>query len=193
MAKKRKKDFQYMRLRGKKGMYSFQGMIKRKRYNEPLSTDEDEAICLRDQYLYEINKFGAIQREETKNVQTNDGKVFGDVAQRWVKTAAKKVKSSTLKDYRGAMNFYILSHFGNVPIQNIGFLDVEEFISELTCSHKRINNILVPMRAVFNFALRAGFIDKNPMELVANLKVSKPTINPLSMENVATNVRRDSL
>ena len=165
-------------------MYYFQGMIKRKRYNEPLSTDEDEAICLRDQYLYEINKFGAIQWEETKNVQTNDGKVFGEVAQRWVKTAEKKVKSSTLKDYRGAMNFYILSHFGNVPIQNIGFLDVEEFISELTCSHKRINNILVPMRAVFNFALRAGFIDKNPMELVANLKVSKPTINPLSMEDV---------
>ena len=34
------------------------------------------------------------------------------------------------------------------------------------------------------FAYKDGLIDKNPMELVDNLKVSKPDINPLSMEEV---------
>ncbi len=184
MAKKRDKDLRYLKRRGKNGMFYFQGMLKSKRYNVALSTDEAEAIRLRDQYLYEINKFGDIQREEPKTAQPEDGMLFGEVAQQWVIIAQRKVKSSTLRDYRGAMNYYILPHFGNTPIRDISFLDVEKFTAKLTCSHKRINNILVPMRAVFTFALRAGYIEKNPMDLVENLKVSRPTINPLAMEEV---------
>lgn len=63
-------------------------------------------------------------------------------------------------------------------------VDVEEFMTTLTCSPKRINNILLPMRAVMKFALRAEIIDKNPMNLVDNLKTNKPTISPLSMDEV---------
>jgi hypothetical protein len=40
---------------------------------------------------------------------------------------------------------------------------IKEFISGLKCSHKRINNILVPMRSMMKFALKAEIIDKNPM------------------------------
>lgn len=53
-----------------------------------------------------------------------------------------------LRDYRGAMNYYILPEFGNTPIDRITFMDVEEFISDLECSPKRINNLLVPMRSI---------------------------------------------
>jgi len=62
--------------------------------------------------------------------------------------------------------------------------DVEVFISELKCSAKRINNILVPMRALMKFAFKDGLIEKNPMALVENLKVVRPSINPLSMDEV---------
>jgi integrase len=82
------------------------------------------------------------------------------------------------------MNFYILPRFGNIPIDEITYLDIEEFISGLKCSHKRINNILVPMRSVMKFALKADIINKNPMSLVENLKVTKPDIHPLSMDEV---------
>ncbi|MCF8077739.1 MAG: hypothetical protein K9K88_00525 [Desulfobacterales bacterium] len=46
------------------------------------------------------------------------------------------------------MNYYILPEFGNTPIDRITFMDVEEFISDLECSPKRINNLLVPMRSI---------------------------------------------
>jgi site-specific recombinase XerD len=69
------------------------------------------------------------------------------------------------------MNHYILPYFGNTPISQIGFIDIETFMAKLTCSAKRINNVLVPMRAVMYFALRAEWIEKNPMTLVKNLKV----------------------
>ncbi len=155
-------------------------MVNGKRIKKALSRSITEARRLRDDYIKEINIYGDIQKDEP----VKETKLFGEVAQQWVKIMPQKVKSSTLKDYRGAMNYYILPCFGNVPIDDIEYLDVEEFRSELKCSNKRNNNVLVPMRSVMKFALRAGLIDKNPMDLVENLSVSKPEIYPLSMDEV---------
>ena len=155
-------------------------MSNGKRIRKALSTSVIEARRQRDDYLKDIRQSGDIQKPEPPAVTM----LFGEVAKKWVTIASKKVKSSTLKDYRGAMNYYILPQFGNAPINNISYLEIEEFISKLTCSPKRINNILVPMRAVFSFAIKAGLIENNPMSLVENLKVSKPDIHPMSMEEV---------
>ena len=40
------------------------------------------------------------------------------------------------------------------------------------------------MRSLFKFSFNAGRIEKNPMDLVENGKVTKPDIYPLSMEEV---------
>ncbi len=106
------------------------------------------------------------------------------MAQVWAKIMATEIKSSTLKDYRDSMNSYILPRFGNVPIGDIGYLDIRKFVSELVCSAKRKNNILVPMRSVLKMAFLAGMIDRNPMDRIRNLKTTKPNIKPLSMEEV---------
>ena len=151
-----------------------------KRIKKALSTSVTEARRLRDEHLRDISIQGDIKRPEPEKEKTP----FGQVAKQWVKIKTKKVKTSTLRDYRGAMNYYILPRFGNVPIDEITYLDIEEFISGLECSHKRINNILVPMRSLMKFALKAGIIENNPMSLVENLKVTKPDIYPLSMEEV---------
>ena len=161
-------------------------MVQGKRVKKSLSSSVTAARRLRDQYLKEIALFGEIESIKPVPLQSKDKDeiLFGEVAEKWVKIIEKKVKSSTLKDYRGAMNYYILPRFGNIPISQIGFIDIETFMAELSCSAKRINNVLVPMRAVMRFALRAELIEKNPMDLVANLKTDKPDINPLSMDEV---------
>jgi len=177
MAKKNKKD---NNLEKREDVWYFVAMVNGKRIKKALSKSITEARRLRDKYLEEISVYGDIQRNEP----VKETKLFGEVAQQWVKIMSPKVKSSTLKDYRGAMNYYILPRFGNVPIKDIGFLDVEEFISEMKCSNKRKNNVLVPMRSLMKFALKAELIDKNPMALVENLTVSKPDIHPMSIEEV---------
>ena len=73
---------------------------------------------------------------------------------------------------------------GNIPIRDLGFLEIKRLVASLDCSGKRLKNVLVPLREVFKFAQLAGFIDKNPMSLVASPKVTKPDIHPLSMEEV---------
>ena len=151
-----------------------------RRLKKALSSSITEARQLRNEHLEQIRITGDIQKPEP----AKPCPLFGEVAQKWAKVKEKKVKSSTLKDYRSAMNIYVLPRFGNVPIDKITYGDVEVFISELKCSAKRINNILVPMRALMKFAFKDGLIEKNPMALVENLKVVRPSINPLSMDEV---------
>lgn len=177
MAKKNKKDH-HLKKRG--DVWYFETMVGGKRIKKALSMSITEARRLRDDYINEINLYGSIKKEEP----VKETKLFGEVAQQWAEIMSQKVKSSTLKDYRGAMNHYILPKFGNMAITDIDFLDVEEFRSKLKCSNKRKNNVFVPMRSLMRFALKAGLIDKNPMDLVENLSVSKPEFHPLSIDEV---------
>ncbi|MBM9604213.1 tyrosine-type recombinase/integrase [Desulfopila inferna] len=182
MAKKSKNH--HLELRG--DTWYFVAMVNGKRIRRALSTSVTEARRTRDQYLKEIDLYGKIQ--SSKAVYDPDGDneeiLFGEAAQKWANSIVRKVKPSTLRDYKSAMNTYILPRFGNTPISEITFLEIEEFMAQLTCSAKRINNVLVPMRAVMHFAQRAEMIDKNPMNLIANLKTDKPDISPLSMDEV---------
>jgi integrase len=158
----------------------------RKRVNgrwikKALSESVTEARRLRDRYLREILIYGDIQYHQAGGEK---GPLFGELAKEWIKIKAKEIKSSTLRDYRGSMNYHILPKVGNTPIKDIGYRDIMKLTANLTCSGKRLKNVLVPMREVFKYALRCGFIEKNPMDLIENPRVSKPDIRPLSMEEI---------
>lgn len=161
----------------------FERMVNGNRIKKALSTSLVEARRLRDQYLQEIQFYGDIQRPEVKDAD-NEGILFGAFALNWAKITEKRIKYSTFRGYRSAMNAYILKAFGNRPLRDISYLDIENFISELDCSGKRINNILVPLRGVFKLAFKSGIIDQNVMIMVENRKVEKPQINPLSIKEV---------
>jgi integrase len=106
------------------------------------------------------------------------------VAQDWVKIMATEIKSSTLQDYRYTMNRYVLPYFGNTPVAKITHFDIRKFMSGLTSTNKRKNNILVSMRSVIKMAFLSDIIDRNPMDKIKNLKIEKPDIYPLSMDEV---------
>lgn len=171
-------------LEQRRGMWSFVAMVNGKRLKKALSTSVTEARTLRDQYLNEITVYGEIVSLKPALATEEKEVLFGEVAEKWAKATEKKVKSSTWRDYKGAMNFYLLPYFGNMPIDQVTFLKVEEFVAELPCSSKRANNVLVPLRSLMRFAYRAELISKNPMDLVDNKKTDKPDINPLSMDEV---------
>jgi len=163
------------------GVWYFRKIIDGKDFRVALSQSVTEARIIRDQYLREIKLNGCIQ---TAQPADDSGPLFGEMAKEWIGIISKEIKLSTLTDYRYSMNRYILPRFGNVPIREVGYLDIRKFVSTLTCSRKRINNILVPMRSVFKLAYLSEIIEKNPMDRVKNVKTDKPDIHPLSMEEV---------
>ncbi len=160
----------------------FVSMVNGKRIKKSLGTSSlIEARRIRDDCIRDKLFQGSVMAEEAAD---SSARLFGEIAQDWVKIVATEIKSSTLKDYRDSMNTYILPRFGNTPIGDINYLDIRKFVSELSCSAKRKNNILVPMRSVLKMAFLSGMINQNPMDRIRNLKTVKPDIKPMSMEEV---------
>jgi len=174
-----KNNNHHMALRG--NTWYFVTKVKGQRIRKALSQSVTEARRIRDEHLRDIKLHGNIR---PVNQPEGPGLLFGEMATEWIEIISKEIKISTLSDYRYSMNRYVLPVFGNVPIGEINYLDVRKFISKLTCSKKRINNVLIPMRSVFKMAYLSEIIDKNPMDRVRNVKTDKPDIQPLSMEEV---------
>jgi len=169
----------HMILRG--NTWYFVTKINGRRTRKALSQSVTEARRIRDEYLREIKLHGGLQ---IVNQTNGPGPLFGEVVEKWVKITVKKIRPSTMIDYKSAMNTYLLPRFGNTPIADITDLDIEDMISEMECSAKRINNILVPLRAVYKLAYKNKFVDENLMLQVENHKVKKAKIRPLSINQV---------
>lgn len=107
---------------------------------------------------------------------------FGELAVKWFELKRRSLKKASRRDYRYSLNNYILPRFGNIPVNQISYLDMEMFIAGLDKKNKRIANLLIPMRNVFKLAMKAGYIEKNPMELLDPIKPEKPDIDPFTFD-----------
>ncbi|HQH83846.1 MAG TPA: N-terminal phage integrase SAM-like domain-containing protein, partial [Syntrophorhabdus sp.] len=126
--------------------WHFVTKINGKKVKRALSQSLTKARELRDELLREVVLHGDVP---CRTPQNGPEPLFGEMALEWFEVIKKEIKLSTLADYKYSMNRYILPRFGNVPIGEIGYLEIRKFVSELACSHKRKNNVLVPMRSVF--------------------------------------------
>ena len=143
------------------------------------TTISTEAARKRDKLLENYRLYGQFTSENHQ-----ERKTFGQVAKEWAQIHQKIVKYSTWRDYRSAMNTHVLPAFKDMPIKDIAYLDVEGFKTDMDCGSKRVNNILVPMRSVFNIAFKQGYVDENVMLKVDNLPVDQPDIYPFTYDEV---------
>lgn len=143
-----------------------------------------EAIALRDRIQEFYRAKGYYPRSLDGLTVTTRTAVpeFGELAVKWFQLKTRSLKKASRRDYTYSLNNFILPRFGNIPIDQIGYLDIEMFIAELNKKNKRIANLLVPMRNVFKLALKADYIQKNPMDLLDPIKPEKPDIDPFTFD-----------
>jgi integrase len=178
-------------LEERNGTWYFKSMVKGKRLFEPLSHSVMVARRLRDQRLKEID-FNGIQSSVLQEGDTISGEeemLFGDVVMSWSQRqedCIKKdqLKTSTWRDWKSILNSHVLPKWGDMRIKSIGIAQIEKFVNKLKCRPKRVNNILVPLRGIFKYAKRQGFIVENPMLDIENLKVEPTDIHPFTFEEV---------
>ena len=164
----------------RKGIYYFQMNGDKKSLH---TSSKVEARRLRDQYFKEMLLYGQLLSQKSEQGDKNDPE-FGELATKWFELKKNKLKKSTIIDYRNSLNNIILPRFGNIPVSKISYLDIETFIMDLNVKNKRAKNILVPMRNVFKIALREGYIQQNPVNLLDPIQIEKPEIDPLSFDEV---------
>ena len=68
-----------------------------------------------------------------------------------------------MRDYESAIYVHLIPTFGQLPLADLQGREVENWIQSLSCSNKRVNNILVPLRQAYKDAYLDGLIDCNPL------------------------------
>ena len=96
-----------------------------------------------------------IARQEYLGIFEGDTTPFSIYASAWLEKKKAILARSTYGDYRSIWKKYVLPYFGNMPLCRVTRVDVEEFLGKLPdISAKRINNIMVPLKCLFNDASR---------------------------------------
>lgn len=149
------------------------------------TTKETTARDLRDELLANLRQYGQLGRPESEpKTKANDELTFGDVVKKWVPIHKAEVKYTTWRDYKSAMNCYVLPKFKDRPIKDISYMEILDFRNKIEVSPKRANNIMVPMKAVFDMAYKEGIVSDNVMRKVKRLREETPDINPFSYEEI---------
>jgi len=173
---------------GKSGHLFYQRRYNGERYYFSLKTkDWNEATKLRDQYNYELQKFGTILIESEE--QTNVVPVFGQLCTEWYedKKVDPDVRDDTLVNYRGMLNAQFLkAPFVNKPIDKIKRFEFEDWWKKhltKTCNSGTIRYHLTTLGNIFNYAV-GRYIDFNPVKGVKKPKAKKVEIDPFTKPEV---------
>ena len=145
------------------GVWYFQEKVKGREKPYKLSLETRfklEARRKRDEYLKRIDQQGFLT--EIDAMEASEKMVFGEVAKKWADIVKGNVAETTFWNYQKVMNKHVLPAFGNHQIDIITSLEIEIFISKLTCGSKSKQNILTPFRLVMKFAKKHKIIQSNP-------------------------------
>jgi integrase len=104
----------------------------------------------------------------------------------WLKRAQSRCQPSTLRDYASAIHHHLIPTFGDLTIDELTALKVKEWLSELSCSNKRKNNILIPLRQLYDEMYHDEIIEKNPLDHVKNLPIHTREPQPFTPNEVAS-------
>jgi len=106
---------------------------------------------------------------------------FNEYATKWLERKKSNVSQSTWRDYKSSIEVYAIPHFGRMELNTIRRRDVEELLDKLTdLTAKRKNNVMVPVKNLFNDARRREDIRDNPCEFIRRFKEEKALIDPFS-------------
>lgn len=175
-----KKQDRYLQKRG--GTFYFRKKHNGINFKRSLNTtDRKVARDLRNFYLANLIEFGQL---DAPKPEAEEPITFGKVAKDWAAIHKKEVRYSTWPDYVSSMNGHILPRFKDQPIREITYRDVKKFRNGLKVSAKRANNILVPMKAVFDYAHQEGHIQDNVLRKIKRLSEEAPEIHPFTLDEV---------
>lgn len=108
----------------------------------------------------------------------------GTAHTKWMVRKQAECELSTIKDYSSSIVNYLNPRFGHLTLDDIKPSIVKDWLTSLDLSNKRKNNILIPLRGVFEDAYYDEVIETNPMTRVKNLKVVQKEPKPFTLTEI---------
>ena len=88
----------------------------------------------------------------------------------WLTGMQKASAFSTWQDYANMVRNHLIPEFGDYKLAEVTTALIKEWVGELECGPKRVNNLLIPLRGMFADAFGDGIIERDPMARIKNLK-----------------------
>ena len=104
---------------------------------------------------------------------------FKKVAESYLNTLTDKAHSTRIS-YERALKGYWYPAFGDRPLEAIRASDIHEVLAPL--KPKNRNNVLIPCRQTFAFAVADKVLDESPIAIVKNAKIQKALPDPFELD-----------
>jgi integrase len=103
---------------------------------------------------------------------------FEEYAKHWLSSHVRpNLKLSTVQSYEAILNFHLLPAFGKVRLDTVTRYRVKSYLAELSRTEGRarntVRNVLAALRAMLNYAVEDGVIDRNPATRLGRFNLTK--------------------
>lgn len=110
---------------------------------------------------------------------------FASVAGDWLSLVAPTISSTTLDEYRRTLERYFLPTYGRKQIASIQYEEFALFVARLPLmTGKTFNNIMTPVRGVFDYAFRTRKVKQDITTNILWRKHQSPGPDPLEVDEV---------
>ncbi len=154
------------------------------KYASRLKAEIERAISLgtytEEQFAIHFPTSRQAKATADKTITGND--TFKEYSKKWL-AAAAHLSVGTLIKYKQALAFWN-SHIGDMQINKIPHSMIAALANSQGWAPKNRNNMLIPMRRVFDLAYQDCVVDRNPAERIRNAKVQRDPPDPLTAEEV---------
>ncbi|GAA0584532.1 site-specific integrase [Rhizomicrobium electricum] len=116
--------------------------------------------------------------------------LFSDYVATWLATLA--CEKATADGYRTQLTNFWIAEFKAKRLDEIKHTDIAKAAAKkaLEVSAKTVNNLLIPLRALFAAAVADDLVEKSPVDRVHNRKHQRPPIDPFEREEMEMIVTR---
>ena len=122
---------------------------------------------------------------------------FGALSEMWLRFKRAECQLSTTQSYAEALHKHLLPVLGERTIDSIRYSELAQLVATFSCGHpKTCNNVLTPLRGVFELAVRDGLLQDNPARHIRNRRLQKALPCPFTraeMESIIRGFARQGL
>ncbi len=173
--------------------FTYQGVRCRETIPRPPTQTLLKQLALKRQaILYEIKTgtfdyvkhFPDSKRAQQFRKSRPDLCTIGEALNAWFRRYWEDYERSTQRDYQSAIDHHLIPRFGSLPLADLTAIMVKEWLADLSCSNKRKNNILTPLRRTYEELYLNETLDKNPLERVKNPTATPREAHPFSEKEI---------
>lgn len=110
-------------------------------------------------------------------------RTLSDVYSEWLKLNSERLAPSTINRYDASWKY--LQNISKLSVSSLKYSTLQELFNSLDLSKSSKNNIKALLLNLFKFAIRAGYIENNPVQYIEITgKEKKPTEDALELSEV---------